>query len=152
MTQIVEKIKSELEAFDQKKKALVEQLRTEFPTMFKELFDQFDKIDSIGWVQYTPYFNDGDECIFGVHCESYYGLYVNGECADELDELSEEKYQNGQYVKNKNFNKEFFDQVALFRNLLSSIPEDFMKDLFGDHAQITIHKDGLIEVEEYDHD
>jgi hypothetical protein len=26
-----------------------------------------DGIHDFGWAQYTPYFNDGDECIFGVH-------------------------------------------------------------------------------------
>jgi hypothetical protein len=25
-----------------------------------------DYIDSFGWTQYTPYFNDGDACVFGV--------------------------------------------------------------------------------------
>lgn len=27
-----------------------------------------------------------------------------------------------------------------------------LKDLFGDHAQVNIHKDGRVEVDEYEHD
>lgn len=46
------------------------------------LFDKWgDKLESIGWVQYTPYFNDGDTCEFSVHTEY---PYINGECLDEI--------------------------------------------------------------------
>ena len=38
----------------------------------KEIFDKFHEkwkgqYRSIYWTQYTPYFNDGDECYFSVH-------------------------------------------------------------------------------------
>ena len=78
----LEKIKAELEAFEAKKKVFVEDLRKEFPTMFKELFDKSEKIESFSWTQYTPFFNDGDTCEFGVHCDD---PYVNGEYVGECD-------------------------------------------------------------------
>lgn len=34
---------------------------------FKEVFDLFPEITAIRWVQYTPYFNDGETCEFSVH-------------------------------------------------------------------------------------
>lgn len=37
-------------------------------------------------------------------------------------------------------------------DVISTIPDDFMKDLFGDHCLVTVYKNGNIEVEEYDHD
>jgi hypothetical protein len=36
--------------------------------------------------------------------------------------------------------------------VLSSIPSEFLKDLFGDHAKVTICSNGTIDVEDYDHD
>lgn len=33
---------------------------------FSEFFDQNPTIYGIWWTQYTPYFNDGDACVFGV--------------------------------------------------------------------------------------
>lgn len=34
---------------------------------FKDLFDKYPEVRSVVWCQYTPYFNDGDTCTFGVH-------------------------------------------------------------------------------------
>lgn len=34
---------------------------------FVDFFDKHPEADSIVWVQYTPYFNDGDACIFSKH-------------------------------------------------------------------------------------
>lgn len=34
--------------------------------MFKDFFESNPQIDSVRWTQYTPYFNDGEPCEFGV--------------------------------------------------------------------------------------
>lgn len=175
---IVEQIKAELEAFNKKKQDLVEQLRKEFPAMFKELFEQSEVIKSISWTQYSPYFNDGDECTFSAHTDD---LYVNGEYSDEVDWLSPYNYgkiqtekdmvtndlladkvnrswykgkQIGQegLVINPDYNEKEANIYAQFVDILSSIPDEFLEDLFGNHAQITINSDGTISVDEYDHD
>lgn len=126
---IVEKINAELQAFNDKKKELVESLRKDFPALLAPLFAQSETIESIGWTQYTPYFSDGDECVFGVNELEY----VNGEYDTELDDSDNQI-------------------ISEFQSVLSSIPDEFYRDLFGDHALVTIHRDGRIEVEEYEHD
>lgn len=50
---------------------------------FKEVFDLFPEITAIRWVQYTPYFNDGDTCEFGVH----EAVVTNLE-GDDLDDVT----------------------------------------------------------------
>ena len=72
MSQVLESIKAKIEAIEAQKKAMVEELRTEFPKLFEELFAKSKLIDSFGWTQYTPYFNDGDTCEFGVHADDPY--------------------------------------------------------------------------------
>lgn len=37
-------------------------------------------------------------------------------------------------------------------DVLCTIPKEFLEDLFGDHTKVTIHSDGRIDTEEYDHD
>ena len=34
---------------------------------FKKIFVKYPHLTAIKWSQYTPYFNDGDECTFGVN-------------------------------------------------------------------------------------
>jgi hypothetical protein len=175
---IVEQIKAELEAFNKKKQDLVEQLRKEFPAMFKELFEQSEIIKSISWTQYSPYFNDGDECTFSAYTDD---LYVNGDYSDDVDFISPYNYgkiqteedmvnndlladkvnrswykgkQIGQdgLVINPDYNEKEANIYTQFVDILSSIPEEFLEDLFGNHAQITINSDGTISVDGYDHD
>jgi hypothetical protein len=153
----LEKIKAELAAFEEKKKAFVEELRKEFPTMFKEVFDKSEKIQSFGWVQYTPFFNDGDTCEFNVYCDD---PYVNGDSVYDCDwydwrvkyYLKGDKDYVNLLIDNPNLDTELHKIIDEFKDVINSIPEDFLKDLFGDHAQVTIHRDGNVEVEYYDHD
>lgn len=153
----LEKIKSEFAAFEEKKKSFVEELRKEFPTIFKELFDKSEKIESFGWKQYTPYFNDGDVCYFNVYCDD---PYINGEYIDECDWYDwriryylrgDEKYAN-LLTEKPNLDVETYKLIDEFKDVINSIPEEILKDLFGDHVSITIYKDGRVNVEQYEHD
>lgn len=155
--EILEKIKIELEIFNKKKLDLLEQLRTEFAPMFKPLFEKSKIIDSVSWTQYTPYFNDGDSCEFGVYNDD---LYINGEYSDDLDwfdyrikyHLKGDKAYKNLLIENPNINIEECNIVEEFKDILGSVPEEFYEDLFGDHVQVTINRDGTISVSEYDHD
>lgn len=124
--------------------------------MLKPLFEKSQgKIKSFGWTQYTPYFNDGDECTFSVNLD--YSLEVNGEDTDEINGLDWRiKYylKNGEYSEEKTdeWDIELFKLVEEFKEILSSIDDEFYKDLFGDHVQVTVYENGNIEVEEYEHD
>lgn len=131
--EVVNRIKTEIEGFNAKRKQLVEELQKEFPMLLKPLFDKYSPdIQSIGWSQYTPYFNDGDECVFSV----------------QNDDLN----MNGEYAYDLELTKEQSAALEEFSQILQSVPEDFYKDLFGDHVQVTVHADGKIDVEEYEHD
>lgn len=74
-SQIIKKIKAELAAFEEKKQAFIADLRKEFPTMFKDIFETAPNLKSVSWRQYTPYFNDGETCYFSAHTDD---LEVNG--------------------------------------------------------------------------
>lgn len=75
-----------------------------FIEMSTELFNENPTLMSFGWTQYTPYFNDGEECVF--RCGGDYPtvsmildgnllsydtnsskLLINGERAESADEL-----------------------------------------------------------------
>lgn len=180
--QILEKTKAAMAAFDEKKKALLAELQKDFPAMFTELFAEAPNLKSVGWTQFTPYFNDGDSCEFGANFDY---LYINGANEDydeESDinikiydyknlETEEDVHINDEVAEkvgyawykgkrigerglcyNTNYDEAAAKAVDQIKEVLNSIPEDFFKDLFGDHAKITLHADGSIEVEEYEHD
>lgn len=154
MNEIITKIEGELEAFKEKKRQLTEELRKEFPNLIKPLLQESETINSISWAQYTPYFNDGEECIFNSYAASF---DINGESryhyGDDNDEIYQKKiWRDGGYKINEHYNKKEGDIVEELKKILSSIPDEFYKELFGDHAKITITRNGEIDVEGYEHD
>lgn len=96
---------------------------------FKKTFEENPKLETVSWSQYTPYFNDGEECTFSS----------NHEWADIEGEGL--KYDSPEYNKIKDDIREF----------LSQFDNDLLKHMFGDHVKIVITKEG-ISIEEYDHD
>lgn len=125
-------------------------------------------ITEFGWRQYTPYFNDGEPCTFSV-----YGLWVRTDADQDVDDdyeleldgthrsLGDEPYvsvrtEQGNCTWKKGPyegpDKARYDRChALWRALESGEFYDVLLDAFGDHASITVRRDG-IEVEFYEHD
>jgi hypothetical protein len=126
------------------------------------------KIDSVRWHQYTPYFNDGDPCEFGVG-EPYVKLvdgpedggdYEDGYFGGYDDELRSlvgySKYdRNGKdrtetiIPGSDSSLSESWRQLSSALN--SGVFENALLDLFGDHAEVTVHKDKIV-VGEYSHE
>ena len=108
----------------------------------KEYF-QDPKLIAIGWTQYTPHFNDGDECNFNV-----YDLYeLTTDNQDENANLQSDVYNWGE-----GYSGYCTKELAEFDSLIQSDEyKEMMKLVFGDHVQIKITKSGYT-VEEYDHE
>lgn len=96
---------------------------------FKETFEKYPKLERISWSQYTPYFNDGEECTFSSNHDY---AEIEGEGIKDGDET----YRAIEEDINK---------------FLSQFDDELLKSLFGDHVQIIVTKEG-ISIEEYDHD
>lgn len=126
-------------------------------------------VDGIRWTQYTPHFNDGEACVFGIN---ELQVRLKEEVLTDLGLINGERETYGYYGDNYNdissieydiekkanlMNNDVAHLVVqttnelheLFEHLLGY--EGALEARFGDHAQITITKDG-IEVEEYEHD
>jgi len=134
-----------------------------------------------GWTQYTPYFNDGDPCEFGcrgfwVRTVGQEAVGVSstddedhqGDYTDERLELS--SWGGGHSTLGKrvrrpgalDWNKSsyhyvgereaLYNQARAFSDAVEGGHfENVLLDLFGDHAEITVRKDGIT-IGKYSHD
>ena len=171
--ELLQNIKTKIAEINRQKEELVSQLRNDFAPALKPLFDKANgKIESLGWIQYTPYFNDGDECVFSVNSDVDYGIRVNKECLDDSEFFENETWSLNKYLKNDGSYEEWVSKypeytlnpetmkeelelykiILEFSELLESIDDEFLKDLFGDHVEVTVYSDGTISTEEYEHD
>jgi hypothetical protein len=148
----IKKIKSELK----------EKLRDNFHGLTKELFNSYPELKSIGWRQYTPYFNDGEACEFrSAHDyptingnDENYGKSEQPEGVLDIVKLgSEEIYdENWKIIANPDYNSYYSEIVKTVKEFLNQFDDEDMKDLFGDHVTVHITSNG-VDVQDYeDHD
>jgi hypothetical protein len=125
--------------------------------LFKNVFETVPELESIRWYQYTPFFNDGDACTFGIH-GIYFKVEGNPENAGDYEDgyeyshgFDKEIYVSGQgYVKNSKYNKQKCDILDSVEATLGELEE--VLQALGDHSMVTVGRDLKIEVEEYEHD
>lgn len=128
MSKGTEKYKAFKEQYNAARTAMIDQSRAAFKEMAEELFETHPTLESFAFKAFTVYFNDGDTCYYGVYCDPDSGLSINMETpVDEEDEVLAEAVSS--------FIKEFDD--------------DIIQDLFGDHIEVTVYRDGRAVIEEY---
>jgi len=152
------------------KRKFQEQAQSLFKDITKEFFEKNPGVTGVIWTQYTPYFNDGDTCVFSVG-----DLTFTNAPADELSDICWGEYEgetegvwaadNIGYVLESD--REYYQgtknailaaggvdatSCALFAKAVgSSEMEDVMQAMFGDHVKVIATRAGF-EVDEYDHD
>lgn len=107
---------------------------------FAEVFEKHPKLESLTWCQYTPYFNDGDSCTFGVH-EFDKAVYAG----EEIEGPTYEPYDHEPSLP-KNVQTAV---KALCKNMQAL--EEVLLVVFNDHVEITATRNGFT-VDEYSHD
>ena len=128
-----------------------------FKETTKEFFDKNPNVTAIVWTQYTPYFNDGDTCEFGVNDATFtnapdpesirWGEYEGDEetAADGSEIFAWESWGDAPQGLNVEMCKAFGRMIG------SSEMEDVMKAMFGDHVKVVATREGF-DVDDYDHD
>lgn len=141
LVEAIQKIEAAQEAFEKNAKETV-------GAVFTEFFAENPEVHAIKWSQYTPYFNDGDICEFGVN--DFY-FQPTDETARENEDSDYgdgfySTYNDSPSVRTASNAVDNFQ--ALFNGQAGS---DLLGAAFGDHAEIVATRDGF-EVESYDHE
>lgn len=150
-----------------------------FEQATSHLFKKFPDLEKFSWTQYTPYWNDGDECVFG--CNIDYVCVNDEEDPDEVwnlerlrDLLSGDVEAKRSEIKKKiaaggerweierleselkeldldpaEVEKNYLTKKAIV-DLLGGIDEDAYQSMFGE-GLVTVTRNG-VEVSDYDHD
>lgn len=144
--------------FRQQIKAMDEKIRKEGKALFwglaKEVFESNPELKSFTWSQYTPYFNDGNECVFRVNSD-YIRLNGSDDEYDSYDLREESEYgPSAEDLKEIGFSSRGSASLAqeAVSSLLSEIEDNHMQMIFGDHCQVIVSKNGDIETSECSHD
>jgi len=185
MLSTVKQIQSKLSAIqkqiDKLEKQAVKESEKLISKGFKEIFKKHPDLQSFSWTQYTPYFNDGDECTFSANTES---IYINDEEEEDsvygaeqflekllhptkainqlkkrIEEYKKDKYDYSwleseiQRIQNGSVDeaRHRLNLLKDIEQILSNIDNDCYRSMFGDHVRVTVTKDGW-STESYEHD
>lgn len=141
-----------------------------FKETTKEFFDKVPSVTAIVWTQYTPYFNDGETCVFGVN-DPYFTNANDSQLSDitrwgEYEGEEEGVWSENDYIlvgdsqycvtarseRGINLTQQEIKAIAdLSRLIQSSEMEEVMEAMFGDHVRVVATRSGF-DVEECDHD
>jgi hypothetical protein len=139
-----------------------------FKNITKEFFEKNPGVTAFVWTQYTPYFNDGDTCEFGVNDVTFTNAPDPENVQWEEYEGEEEGVWTANNVKyvlesDRSYYKEDADKIRaaggvdpescqLMSDAIgSSEMSDVMLAMFGDHVKIIATREGF-DVEDYSHD
>jgi hypothetical protein len=157
-----------------------EKLKLDFQKVTDSMFTDTG-IQAIAWTQYTPYFNDGDECVFDVNAPTFIlgGFDPDEEVDSVYDYEDDEKYELYYYYtswQRESYKKEIesgdpslwalkvvdamakqdekYGHIHTFYESFYTIintHSDLMKYIYGDHVQIVLSKNKTV-VLEYEHE
>lgn len=142
MTEAIEQLKS----FRKRRDELEQEIQSTGKQLFREavemIFNEHPGLVAFSWTQYTPYFNDGDECVFSANTD-----YLDIQFGDE-EELKAYYASSSAPASGKH------EADKAVKNFLRLFDDDDYKAMFGDHIKVIVTKgDSIkIEVEGYNHD
>lgn len=151
-------LQEKLETLRQRQAEVIKEIRALSGTLFSEesktLFEKFPTLRSFSWTQCTPYFNDGDLCTFGANVEYPYLLFDGDEEEDLYNSWGLIEQEDGTFIRrNSTYEVNDRDIVGYFVvRFLKQFDEDTLESMFGDHVKITVHRDGRVVQDEYEHE
>lgn len=155
-----EQLQSRFDTLIAEQQALRVKFQADAQAMFKESLKSFFElnpgINALRWTQYTPYFNDGDACVFGVN--DVYFTNAKGEQLNDVNSWGEYEGDDEdvwvEYYMPYFSGKEGVDVTScdfISDMINSSEMRDIMEQMFGDHVCVTVTREG-IDVDDYEHD
>jgi hypothetical protein len=140
----------------------------DFKGWFVEFFNLYPFIERIQWTQYTPYFNDGEPCEFGVndpelqlsaaYIDLNPGLSVGTPDwgTAPSDDREEDEAIDSQWLSTYSVDKSHREQWPQLYEAVSSLKalfeaQDILQHVFGEHSFVTVTPEKIV-VDEYQHD
>lgn len=141
--------------YKQEKDRFISKAKLHFKNVVAKLFNEHITLQTITWTQYTPYFMDGDPCVFTVNT-----LYFSSYDADHIHNIIDESsYDPTRWViadygscNEHMLTPKAIDDFTEFSSIMqSSEMEEVLESLFGDHTRVVCTREEIKNIE-YQHD
>lgn len=137
------------QAFNEMKQKLINEFRDSLNGLAKDIFQNIPQLKAISWIQFTPYFNDGDECVFNIREVIFYNFipdsYLRYAEEFEDEEYPENYWAAGDYELGKNRTTLSAEEIKFLQQFETTLNQnrEFIKEIFDDHSQIIWTSEGI---------
>lgn len=150
--------KDKIEALAEEHRALLKRMRDVgtdgICEAYAELFEEFPSVSAVRWSQYTPYFNDGDTCEFRVH--EIHVQFDGSKDGGDRDDGFFSSWDISFALRHGEISEDTAGErgaaLDAFARLHDSIPEELHHAAFDDHVEVTIRRDGSVDIDQCSHD
>lgn len=121
LSELTNKLNVERDKIFESKRKYNEIARESFKDVYKTFFELCPDVQAVVWTQYTPYFNDGDECVFNVNQASFIvGGFDSEELVDPYQYDDEDNYETLPIPSSGSWDKEIESNNRFISNPSSS--------------------------------
>jgi hypothetical protein len=148
-------IENLIASFQEQQTKFREMMQKEFKKTFSEFFKEVPECTAVIWTQYSPYFNDGEECVFRVYSSTFTNCPVDqleyigcGEYVGEEENIwtyGDDSYGDGPQ-HNIRPAMDALDRLIHCREM-----SGILQAMFGNHVEVTATAEGF-DIDDYDHD
>jgi hypothetical protein len=163
-------IVAKLATLKKKQADIQKEMATVAKAAFKEMsagvFKANPALVSFGWSQYTPYWNDGDTCEFSANGEYPSITFTapdgktvrHNENSGELTEVGTAQWDEDVEIESDveldpaPYEKQVDKLSKAVSKFLGNFSDDDFLTMFDDHVQVTVNRNGKVEVEDFEHE
>ena len=156
-----DEFKTKIDHYNKTVKTLRGELADHLKATLQGLLDDLPNVESFSFEAYTPYFNDGEPCVYRVHEPRLRFKELSEEIKNSFKYGIDEDGVSQYCLDTKGWGKtlEFTNpvQAPLAKALtaitekVKSVPKDVMLAAFDDHQRIRVSREG-VKVEHFEHD
>lgn len=133
---------------------------------FKSFFERFPDVKALRFAAYTPYFNDGDPCLYSVHSfdvflskefkvknsvSSYFDKNLDPEDGIVDDDFEGDYGESVWFLRYNYKDNVVVQQMCDLIKDMEDMPAEVAESIFGDDALVTVTKEG-IDISHFRHD
>ena len=143
MTNIEESFSNVMAELENEMNSMQEKMKVIMQESFQKLFQNIPELYAMSWEQYTPYFNDGDECVFSVREPRFIAtpeldpnLWENENDLDTA--LDNADYEYSSFTKpwcydNPEYNtRDYYkEDIETYNNMVEKLGEERLNEING---------------------
>lgn len=105
------------------------------------IFFKYPTLHAFSWKQFTPHWCDGETCYFGVRADKENLMIAFVDAPNEMLCWDDFYDEDGENTDEAAENRAILEAIETF---MEGFSEDDLEEMFEDHAEVVVSRDGIV--------